>query len=83
LVPAGFGCVKGIESDSDRVGETLQEEVAGCIVGMLPLLDVLLFIISGLAGNLGRGAGGGAVKMGPVPSTLHGLTEASSENGPV
>jgi len=83
LVLAGFGCVKGIESDSDRVRETLQEEVAGCVVGMLPLLDVLLFIISGLAGDLGRGAGGGAVEMGPVLSGSHGLVEASGENGPV
>ena len=83
LVLAGFGCVKGIELDGNRVGETLREEVAGCVISMLPLLDVLLFIISGLAGDLGRGAGRGAIEMGPAPSGSHGLTEASGENGPV
>ena len=67
----------------DRVREVLQEKVAGCVVGMLPLLDLLLFVISGLVGNLERGAGRGAIEMGPALSGSHGLTEASSENGPV
>jgi hypothetical protein len=83
VIPAGFGCGKGIESDGDRVREVLREKVAGCIVGMLPLLNLLLFIISGLVGDLGRGAGRGAIEMGPAPSGSHGLMEASGENGPV
>ena len=83
MVPAGFGCGEGIESDGVRVREALREKVAGCVVGMLPLLDLLLFVVSGLVGDLGRGAGRGAVKMGPAPSGSHGLTEASGENGPV
>ena len=83
MVPAGFGCVKGIEADGDGVGETLQEKVAGCSVSVFPLLDLLLFIICGLASNLGRGASGGAIEMGPALSGSHGLIEASDEDSPV
>ena len=83
VVPAGFGCGESIESDGDRVREALREKVAGCVVGMLPLLNLLLFVISGLVGDLGRGAGRGAIKMGLAPSGSHGLTEVSGENGPV
>jgi hypothetical protein len=50
---------------------------------VFPLLNLLLFIICGLAGDLRRGASGGAVKMGPVLSGSHGLTEVSNEDSPV
>jgi hypothetical protein len=50
---------------------------------LFPFHDLLLFIVSGLVTDFGRGAGVSAVEEGPATSGLHCLLEAHHEDGPI
>ncbi len=50
---------------------------------MVPFLDFFFLIICDFVRVFRRGAGEGAVKMGPTLGGLHGFPEVHGEDGPV
>jgi hypothetical protein len=72
-----------VEADRDGIGKSLRQQVPRGKVFELPVLNALLFVIRDFGWVLGRGAGDGALKVGPPLGHLHRFTEAQNEYGPV
>jgi len=78
-----LGSGKGLQADCDGVRELLGQQVPCGEILELPIGDVLPLVVRDLGWVLGRGAGDGALKVGPPPGYLHRFTESHDEDGPI
>jgi len=83
VVPPCLHSGKGLEPNCNGIGKWLQQQVPRGEVFKLPVLNALPLIIWDLVWVLGRGAGDGALKVGPPLGHLHCFVEMQDEYGPI
>ena|SRR6266851_8012654 len=72
-----------MESDRNGVRKPLGQQVPCSKVLELPIFDALPLIIWDFGWVLGRGAGDGALKVGPPLGHLHHFAEMQDKYGPI
>ncbi len=74
---------EGVQPDRDGIGELLGQQVLHSKIFVLPIVNGLPLIIWDLGWVFGRGAGDGALKVGPPLDCLHHFAEVHSEDSPI